>query len=107
MTESFDRSVNTSVAVMLALLAMVVFGGDTLRLFNIALLFGMAVGTYSSVFVATPLVVLLAQREMEPDQIKARAEARAAAVEAEEVLEPSVELARPSNTIRPKRNRRP
>lgn len=62
MTESFDRSVNTSVAIMLALAAMVLFGGETLRLFNIALLFGTAVGTYSSVFVATPLVVLLAQR---------------------------------------------
>jgi len=114
MTESFDRSVNTSVAVMLALLAMVVFGGETLRLFNIALLFGMAVGTYSSVFVATPLVVLLARTEMEPEQIKARAAARAAAqaeaeaaAEAEEVLEPSVELPRASTTIRPKRTRRP
>jgi SecD/SecF fusion protein len=63
MTESFDRSVNTSFAVMLALLAMVLFGGETLRLFNLALLFGMAVGTYSSVFVATPLVVLLAGTE--------------------------------------------
>jgi SecD/SecF fusion protein len=59
MTESFDRSVNTSFAVILALLTMVIFGGDTLRLFNIALLFGMVIGTYSSVFVASPLVVLL------------------------------------------------
>ncbi len=66
MTESFDRSVNTSVAIMLALAAMVFFGGETLRLFNIALLFGTAVGTYSSVFVATPLVVLLAQRAAGP-----------------------------------------
>lgn len=65
LTESFDRSVNTSFAIMLALLAMVVFGGETLRLFNIALLFGMAVGTYSSVFVATPLVVRLSLGESE------------------------------------------
>jgi SecD/SecF fusion protein len=61
MTESFDRSVNTSFAVILALLMMVIFGGDTLRLFNVALLFGMVIGTYSSVFVASPLVVLLEQ----------------------------------------------
>ncbi|MCC2670146.1 MAG: protein translocase subunit secF/protein translocase subunit secD [Armatimonadetes bacterium] len=72
MTESFDRSVNTSVAVMLALAAMVVFGGETLRLFNIALLFGMAVGTYSSVFVATPLVVLL-ERAAGPTEAPPRA----------------------------------
>jgi protein-export membrane protein SecD/preprotein translocase SecF subunit len=59
MTESFDRSFNTSFAIMLALAAMVIFGGETLRLFNVALLFGMAIGTYSSVFVASPLVVMM------------------------------------------------
>jgi hypothetical protein len=62
MTEGFDRAVNTSFAVMLALLMMVLFGGKTLRLFDVALLFGMAFGTYSSVFVASRLVVLLEQR---------------------------------------------
>src|SRR6185295_8633956 len=68
MTESFDRSVNTSFAVMLALMMMVIFGGETLRLFNVALLFGMAIGTYSSVFVASPLVVLLARRREATEQ---------------------------------------
>jgi protein-export membrane protein SecD/preprotein translocase SecF subunit len=61
MTESFDRSVNTSFAIILALLMMVLFGGETLRLFHVALLFGMVIGTYSSVFVASPLVALWEQ----------------------------------------------
>jgi preprotein translocase subunit SecD len=122
MTESFDRSVNTSFAIILALLAMAVFGGETLRLFNIALLFGMAIGTYSSVFVASPLVVLLGRSGASgADQ----APARSRSVEPERAageLEPSpIETAprgerggpaeggpvRTPTTVRPRRNRRP
>ncbi|MBM3458227.1 MAG: hypothetical protein FJX77_06815, partial [Armatimonadetes bacterium] len=53
---------NTSMTVLLVVLALVVFGGESIRQFNIALLFGIAIGTYSSIFVASPLVVLLEQK---------------------------------------------
>jgi SecD/SecF fusion protein len=57
-TETFDRSINTGMSVIFVLLALIVFGGSTVRQFNAALLIGILVGTYSSIFVAAPLIVL-------------------------------------------------
>ena len=47
---------------MFILAALAVLGGDSLRDFSIALLVGLIIGTYSSVFTATPLAVLLQKR---------------------------------------------
>jgi preprotein translocase SecF subunit len=58
-TQTFDRSINTSFTVLLVVAALVFFGGESIRLFNLALLIGIAIGTYSSIFVASPLVVML------------------------------------------------
>lgn len=58
-TQTFDRSINTSFTVLLVVAALVFFGGESIRLFNIALLVGIGIGTYSSIFVASPLVVML------------------------------------------------
>jgi protein-export membrane protein SecD/preprotein translocase SecF subunit len=58
-TQTFDRSVNTSFTVMLVVAALVFFGGESIKLFNTALLVGIGIGTYSSIFVASPLVVLI------------------------------------------------
>ncbi|MFN3650864.1 MAG: protein translocase subunit SecD [Armatimonadota bacterium] len=58
-TETFDRSINTNLTVIMVIAAMVFFGGESIRLFNIALLIGMLVGSYSSIFLAAPMVVLL------------------------------------------------
>jgi len=57
-TQTFDRSINTSFTVVLVLAALLFFGGSVTKLFNVALLAGIVIGTYSSVFVASPLVVL-------------------------------------------------
>ena len=57
-TQTFDRSINTSFTVLLVVAALAIFGGESVRQFNVALLFGIAIGTYSSIFVASPLVVL-------------------------------------------------
>ncbi|OGL66408.1 protein-export membrane protein SecF [Candidatus Uhrbacteria bacterium RIFCSPHIGHO2_01_FULL_63_20] len=51
------RSVNTSVTTLLALAAILAFGGDTTRPFALALFAGIATGTYSSIFIASPLLV--------------------------------------------------
>jgi len=51
------RSINTSVTVLLVLLALYVLGGDSTKNFTMALLFGIFIGTYSSIFVASPLIV--------------------------------------------------
>ena len=52
LNETLSRTVMTSVTTALALLAIIIFGGAVLRDFAIALLWGVAIGTYSSIFVA-------------------------------------------------------
>jgi len=56
--ETLGRSVNNSMTIIIMLSALVLLGGDTVRLFSIALLIGAVTGTYSSTFTAAPLVVL-------------------------------------------------
>jgi preprotein translocase subunit SecF len=55
--ETIIRSINTSFTLLLVLLAMFFFGGDTLRFFTLALVVGVVIGTYSSIFVAAPLLL--------------------------------------------------
>lgn len=56
--ETLTRSVNTSFTTMLALLAILFFGGATIRDFALALAIGVFVGTYSSIFLASPVLVI-------------------------------------------------
>lgn len=56
--ETMGRSVNTTVTTLLPLLAIFFFGGDTTRPFILALIIGIVAGAYSSIFVASPLLVL-------------------------------------------------
>lgn len=56
--ETLVRSLNTSLTTLLVLVALVLFGGATIRNFVLALLIGIASGTYSSIFVASPLLVV-------------------------------------------------
>ena len=53
---TLSRTLNTSLTTLLTLLAIFIFGGETLRGFMFAMIIGVVVGTYSSIFVATPLV---------------------------------------------------
>lgn len=53
------RTVNTGIGAMLVLAALVVLGGDSLTDFALALLIGLVVGTWSSAFTATPLLLVL------------------------------------------------
>lgn len=56
LNQTFARSVNTSATVLIVLLALFIFGGATLKPFALALLIGVSLGTYSSIFLASPLV---------------------------------------------------
>ncbi|MBC2850674.1 protein translocase subunit SecF [Cetobacterium sp. 8H] len=56
------RSINTSVTTLLALVAILVFGGDSLKTFTTTLLVGIGVGTYSSIYISTPLVYLFEKK---------------------------------------------
>lgn len=57
--ETLARTVMTSVTTLLALLALFVFGGDVIRPFVFAMIWGVLVGTYSSVFIATNVLLRL------------------------------------------------
>ena len=57
--EVMRRSLNTSITTLLAVLAILIYGGDTLKTFMATLLVGIGIGTYSSIFVASPIVYLL------------------------------------------------
>ena len=56
--QTLDRSIITSLTVVLVLLAVLLFGGSSIRWFTVALLIGVVSGTYSSIFNASPLLVL-------------------------------------------------
>ena len=55
--ETMARSINTSFTVILAMLAVFLFGGESVRYFSIILIAGVVFGTYSSIFIASPLLV--------------------------------------------------
>jgi preprotein translocase subunit SecF len=56
--QTITRSINTSLSAILALLAVLFFGGDTIKDFALALIVGIFVGTYSSIFIASPVLVV-------------------------------------------------
>ena len=56
--QTITRSINTSVTTLLVLLAIYFFGGETIKSFILALVIGVAAGTYSSIFVASPVLVV-------------------------------------------------
>jgi len=56
--QTITRSINTSLTTLLVLLAILFFGGDTIRDFVLALSIGVFVGTYSSIFLASPVLVV-------------------------------------------------
>lgn len=57
-TQTLSRSINNSVTIIIMLLALFLLGGETIRWFALALLIGAITGTYSSTFVAAPLLLL-------------------------------------------------
>lgn len=61
-TQTLGRSLNTSLTVFYVLLALLLFGGETIRWFIVALLIGIISGTYSSIFNATALLCLWEER---------------------------------------------
>ncbi len=56
--QTLVRSINTSLTVVFVLTALLLFGGETIRYFVLALLIGIVAGTYSSIFIASPLLLI-------------------------------------------------
>jgi len=61
--QTLDRSINTQLTVMLTLLALALFGGASIRHFVVILLVGVFSGTYSSIFNASPILVVWENKE--------------------------------------------
>jgi|TARA_R110000782_G_scaffold20068_2_gene54430 preprotein translocase subunit SecF len=64
---TLSRTTMTSFTTLLALIALFVFGGEAIRGFTMALIFGIVVGTYSSICVASPLLVVLRLKRKIPE----------------------------------------
>jgi preprotein translocase subunit SecF len=71
--QTLTRSINTSLTTVLPLIAIVIFGGETLKFFALALIIGFLSGAYSSIFIASPMLALWRERSgqayetVEPD----------------------------------------
>jgi SecD/SecF fusion protein len=70
MAEVLTRSLATTLSTLLPIVALLVFGGQTLKDFGFALLIGVASGAYSSIFIASP--VLMHWKEREPVYVRRR-----------------------------------
>ncbi|MCB1532583.1 MAG: protein translocase subunit SecF [Alphaproteobacteria bacterium] len=66
--QMLTRTIMTSLTTLIALIALYIFGGEVLRGFVYALIFGIVVGTYSSNFVASPILLYLNVRRSEKSQ---------------------------------------
>jgi preprotein translocase subunit SecF len=64
--QTFGRSINTSLTIFITLLALYLFGGETTKDFALLLIVGVIAGTYSSIFVASPLLVTFQQLQKSP-----------------------------------------
>jgi SecD/SecF fusion protein len=63
LSSTLGRTINTSLTTLLVMLAIFLFGGDSIKGFMFALIVGVAVGTYSSLFIATPVMFDTSKKE--------------------------------------------
>ncbi|MBV9842560.1 MAG: protein translocase subunit SecF [Sphingomonadaceae bacterium] len=68
--ETLPRTVMTSLTILLALAALLIFGGEVLRGFTAAMMLGVIVGTYSSIYVSSSLLITLGMRPQPPEAPK-------------------------------------
>ena len=64
LNQTVMRSVNTSLVVLLPILSLLLFGGQTLKDFAFAMFVGVAIGAYSSIFVAAPVLTIINERQV-------------------------------------------
>ncbi|PDY09085.1 protein translocase subunit SecDF [Bacillus pseudomycoides] len=80
--QTIGRSINTVLTVLFPVIALLIFGSESLRNFSLALMVGLVVGTYSSVFVASQIWLMLENRRLKKGKGKKKVET--------EVSEPQV-----------------
>lgn len=73
LNSTLSRTINTSLTIFFVLLAIFIFGGEVIRGFSFALLIGIVIGTYSSICIATPVVIDLDTKEEPETEPKVKA----------------------------------
>jgi preprotein translocase subunit SecF len=64
--QTLGRTVATSLTVLLSILPLAIIGGEAIRGFAVTIIFGIIVGTSSSIFIASPILLFLGQRRLRP-----------------------------------------
>jgi SecD/SecF fusion protein len=65
--QTLSRTILTAATTLIALLALFLFGGEVIRSFTFAMLFGVALGTFSSIYIAAPVLIVFRLRPKAPD----------------------------------------
>lgn len=81
--ETLPRTVMTGTTTLACLLALLIFGGEVIRPFAWVLTFGIIVGTFSSIYVASPLLLWIERKYPRADLVRGRVSASAARAESE------------------------
>lgn len=68
--QTLARTLITSLTTLIVVLVLLLFGGEVLRGFSFALFIGILVGTYSSIYIASPIVVDLMKKELEAEKVE-------------------------------------
>ena len=63
--QTLSRTLMTSITTLLALLALFIFGGEVVKGFVSAMMWGVLIGTYSSIFIASPLILFFGFKKVE------------------------------------------
>ncbi|EPY10546.1 MULTISPECIES: protein translocase subunit SecF [Paenibacillus] len=70
--QTLTRSINTVLTVLVTALCLFIFGSESIRMFSLAILFGLGFGAYSSIFIASPLWVVLKNKESKKPKASAK-----------------------------------
>ena len=66
--ETLSRTINTTATTIIALLALYYFGGNIIKDFSLAMIWGILIGTYSSILIATPILLNMKIRKTKGDE---------------------------------------
>jgi preprotein translocase SecF subunit len=67
---TLSRTIMTAMTTLLALIALVIFGGAVIESFSLPMIFGVLIGTYSSIFIAAPVLIYLGARSVTSSEEK-------------------------------------
>jgi preprotein translocase subunit SecF len=68
--QTLGRTVNTSLTVILSILPLTLIGGEVMRGFGVAIIFGIVIGTSSSIFIASPILLFLGEKRLRPAALR-------------------------------------